>query len=184
MQFPATLVFGGRNPPPHPLGTGKFFRLALSIACNFQQLWFLVAEKFPPRNREIFLDWLYPFHAILSNFGFLVAESSHPHPPPPGTGKFFYSGSIHFMQFPATLVFGGRTACPPPPRTGETFKLDLSISCNFQQLWFLVAESSPPPQEQGNFFYTGSIYFMQFPATLVFGGRKAPPPPGTGNFFF
>ena len=146
MQFPATLVFGGRKVPPRK--REHFLKLDLSISCNFQQLWLLVAEKPPPpppRNRENFfrldlsiswqfpatlvfggrtarplppeqgklLNWIYPFHAISSNFGFWWQK--RPPPPPKGTGKTFYTRSIHFMQFPATLVSGGRT--PPPIHT-------------------------------------------------------------------
>ena len=62
------------KPPPEAAKQGNFFRLDLSISCNFQQLWVQLAES-PPLplsqpNREIFLDWIYSFHAISSNFGF------------------------------------------------------------------------------------------------------------------
>ena len=52
---------------------------------------------------------------------------------------------------------------------------DLSISGNFQQLWFLW-QKSPPPQDEGKFFDIRSIHFRQFPATLVFVAEKPPPP--------
>ena len=44
----------------------------------------------------------------------------HPPPPPdegksPPQEKFFYTGSIHFRQFPPTLVFVAEKS-PPPPR--------------------------------------------------------------------
>ena len=129
MQFPATFVQVAEKPPPSlsltpsPSSTspslpslslhqeqGIYFRLDLSISCNFQQLWFQVAERPPslppspsslppslpplpplplspppstsplplPRNREILFDWIYPFHAISSNFGFRWQKS----PPP------------------------------------------------------------------------------------------------------
>ena len=74
--------------PPHPGGgqTWKFFfRLDLSISCNFQQLWVQLAEK-PPEGGQtgkFFLDWIYPFHAISSNFGFSRQKS----PPPPKMGR-------------------------------------------------------------------------------------------------
>ena len=159
MQFPATLVFGfwwQKSLPPPPSG-----------------------------NRENFLDWIYPFHAISSNFGFC-----------------------------------GRKV-PPPPDEGKFFTLDLSISCNFQQLWFLVAEKphgfwqfaeqlapkiflhwnlsiscefpatlvfglaeKPPPPtrvKRENFFTLVSIHFMQFPSNFGFWWQKSPPPPGTGK---
>ena len=67
-----------------------------------------LAEKPPPptKNRENFLNWIYSFHAILSNFASAGRKA------PPGTGNIF-------------------------------FRLDLSISCNFEQLWFQVAEKTP-----------------------------------------
>ena len=46
-----------------------FFTLDLSISGNFEQLWFLWQESSPPM-REFFLNWIYPFQAISSNFGF------------------------------------------------------------------------------------------------------------------
>ena len=39
-------------------------------------------------------------------------------------------------------------APPPPPRGqrgGKILRLNLSISCNFQQLWFSWQKSLPPP---------------------------------------
>ena len=89
-----------KPPPPHLQEQGNFFRLDLSISCNFQQLLFrwqksphslppsLALSPFltpslppspslpppPPRNREIFLDWIYPFHAISQQLWFQVAE--------------------------------------------------------------------------------------------------------------
>ena len=104
-------------------------------------------------------------------------------PPPHNEGKFFDIGSIHFRQFPATLVFVAEK--PPPSRMRENcLKSDLSISGNFQQLWFLWQKiPPPPPQDEGTFFNIGSIHFRQFPATLGF-WQKSPPPSGWGNIFW
>ena len=68
---------------------------------------------------------------------------------------------------------------PPPPGWGKIFMTsDLSISGNFEQLWFLWQKCSPPaPQDEGNFFDFRSIHFRQFQATLVFVAEKPPPPP-------
>ena len=97
----------------------------------------------PPRWGNFFLHWIYPFQAILSNFGFC-----------------------------------GRKAPPPPRKIRQNiFTLDLSISGNFEQLWFLWQKSPPPPQDEAKFFYTGSIHFRQFWATLVFWQKSPPPPP-------
>ena len=52
-----------------------------------------LAEKPPPPNREIFLDWIYPFQTILSNFEFSWQKSS-PIPPQGGhTEKCFHMRS-------------------------------------------------------------------------------------------
>ena len=50
---------------------------------------------------------------------------------------------------------------PPPKDEGIFFRLDLSISDNFEQLWFLW-QKSPPPLNEGKIFDTRSIHFRQF----------------------
>ena len=111
----------GRKAPAPQVACGqtvKFFQ-TIFISCNFQQIWFswqksplthLVAKQWK------FLDWIYPFHAISSNFG-----------------------------------SAGRKACPlPSSGTVKFFRLDLSISCNFQQLWFSWQKSPLlPPAASG-----------------------------------
>ena len=95
-------------------------------------------------------------------------------PPPQDEGKFFDIRSIHFRQFQATLVF---VAEKPPSRMKENFLTsDLSISGNFEQLWFLWQKSPPPPKDEGKFFDIRSIHFRQFWATLVFVAEKPPSP--------
>ena len=50
------------------------------------------------------------------------------------------------MQFPATLVQLAEMPPPPPvAKQGKNLRLDLSISCNFQQLWSSWQKSPPPP---------------------------------------
>ena len=176
MQFPSTFFCDRKSPCPP--GWGIFFILGLSISWNFQQLCFLW-QKSPtppphPGKGTLFLHWIYPFHAISSNFGFCSRKA-----PSQDEGNFFYTGSIHFMQFSATLVFVAEKPPPPSRMNGKLFTLDLSISCNFQQLWYFVAEKPPPPGK-GNFFYTGSIHFMQF-QQLWFLWQKSPLP-GWGKF--
>ena len=225
--------FCGRKATP-PRMREFFFTLDLSISGNFKQLWFLWQKSSPPHPPiwgNNILHWIYPFQAISSNFGFCGRKA----PPPQDEGNFFYTGSIHFRQFWATLVFVaekppprmreiflhwiypfqaissnfgfcGRKA-PAPQDEGNFFTLDLSISGNFEQLWFLWQKSpppwmremfftldiyisgnfeqlwflwqkSPPPLGWGNFFYTGSIHFRQFPASnFGFYGKRAPPHP-------
>ena len=101
-------------------------------------------------------------------------------PPPQDEGKFFDLRFIRFRQFRATLVFVAEK--PPPPRMRENFLTsDLSVSGNFEQLWFLWQKSSPP-QDEGNFFDLRFIPFRQFRATLVFVAEKPPPPRMRENF--
>ena len=71
------------------------------------------------------------------------------------------------MQFPATL--GQLAEKPPPPaaKQGKILRLDLTISCNFQQHWFSWQKIPPTSGQTGKDFETGYIHFMQFPATLV-----------------
>ena len=121
--------------------------------------------------RENFWHQIYPFQAISSNFGFCDRKA-----PPQDEGKFFDTRSIHFRQFWATFIFV--TEKPPHPhRMREIFLTpDLSISGNFEQLWFLWQKSPPPCQDEGKFFDTRSTHFRQFWATLVFVAEKPPPP--------
>ena len=70
----------------------------------------------------------------------------------------------------------------PPPQWGNNFLTpDLSISGNFEQLWFWWQKSPPPIRE---IFHTRSIHFRQFWATLVFVAEKSPPPPPHEGKFF
>ena len=105
-----------------------------------------------------------------------------PPPPPPTsrqTEKNSETGSIHFMQFPATLVNWQKIPPPPNPlmaKQGKILRLDPSISCHFQQLWFTWQKSSPTPSSQtGKNSETRSIHFIQFRATLVQLAEKPPP---------
>ena len=73
---------------------------------SFKTKWKNAIFKIGP-SRKIFCNWIYPFHAISSNFSWQKA------PPPPLMKKIWdWNGSIHFMQFPATLV--QLTEKPPP----------------------------------------------------------------------
>ena len=126
---------------PHPIGWGKFFWHQIypfqAISSNFG----FCDRKAPlPGWGEIFWHQIYPIQAILSNFGFCGRKA----PPPQDEETFFDIRSIHFRQFWATLVF---VTEKPPPRMRETFLTpDLSVSGNFEQLWFLWQKSHPPPK--------------------------------------
>ena len=96
-------------------------------------------------------------------------------PPPQDEGKFFDLRFIRFRQFRATLVFVAEKPPPSPPRMREKFLTsDLSVSGNFEQLWFLW-QKSPPPGWGKNFW--PQIYpFQAILSNFGFCGRKAPPP--------
>ena len=86
--------------------------------------------------------------------------------------KSFYTGSIHFRQFQATLVFVAEK--PPPMDEGNLF---YTGSIHFRQFWatlVFVAEK-PPPQDEGNCFTLDLSIFRQFWATLVFVDEMSPP---------
>ena len=199
-QFRATLVFCGRKAPP-PRMRENFLTLDLSISGNFEWLWFLWQKSPPPRIGKIFWLQIYPFQAILSNFGF-VAENL-----PQDEGKLFDFRFIHFRQFQATLFLWQKS---PPPRLSENFLTsDLSISGNFDQLWFCGRKAprrlrenfwlqiypfqaifsnfgfcgrNPPPLGWGKNFDFRFIHFRQFRATLVIVAEKPPPPRMRENF--
>ena len=235
-QFWATLVFVAEKPPLQD--EGIFFTLDLSISGNLKQLWFLW-QKSPPAPEDegnIFLHWIYQFQVIMSNFGFCGRKAPPENvgkfftldlsisgnfkqlwflwqksPPTPKIRDFFYTGSIHFRQFWATLDFV--TQKPPPPQNEGIFLHWIypfqAISSNFG---FCGRKALPPPKMR-EILYTGYIHFRQFWATLVFVaekpplqdegfflhwiypfqaissnfsfcGRKAPPPPKMREIFF
>ena len=136
-QFWATLVLVAENLPSPD--EGKIFD---TRSIHFRQFWatLVLVQKSPPRWGKIFWHQIYPFQAILSNFG-----------------------------------FGGRKA-PATPRWGENFLTpDLSISGNFEQLWFWWQKSPLPLPDEGKNFDTRYIHFRQFQATLVLVAEKITP---------
>ena len=185
-----------------------FFYTGSIIFRQFPATLVFVAES-PLPDEGFFLHRIYPFQAIFQQLWFLWQKS----PPPPWWGKFFYTGSNHFRQFleifvllqkspprhqdvgnflyriypfqaiPSNFGFCGRKALHLPPGWGIFFTQDLSISGNFQQLWFLWQKSPLSPQDESKFFYTGSIHFGQFSATLVFVAEKPSPPRIRENYF-
>ena len=126
-----------RKAPPPPKDEGNFFYTGSIHFRQFEQFWFLWQKSPPPSQDEgiFFLHWIYPFQAILSNFGSAGRKA-----PSPKRGNFFtldLSISGNFEQ----LGFCGRKA-PPPSKMRKflfffIFTLDVSISGNFEQLWFL-----------------------------------------------
>ena len=70
----------------------------------------------------------------------------------------------------------GRRSPPPVAKQGNILRLDLSIWCNFQQLWLSWQESLPSPVAKQGKIMKLSIHFMYFPATLVQLAEKPHPP--------
>ena len=240
-QFWATLIFMAEKSPLPPRDEGNFFDTRSIHFRQFWATLVFVAEKPPLQDkRKFFGHQIYPFQAILSKFSLISGgcfsatkikvarnclklfiswifeqlwflwQKSLPPPPFKDEGKFFDIRSIQFRQFWATLIFVAEK--PPPPRMRENFLTpDLSISGNFEQLWFcgrkapprmrenfltpdisisgnfeqlwFCGRKSPPPTDEGNSFDTRSIQFRQFRVTLVFAGRKAPPSAWGKNFW-
>ena len=165
-----------KSPPPM---REIFLTPDLSISGNFEKLWFWWQKSPPPDEGKNFWHQIYPFQAILSNFGFCGRRAPHP----PGWGKFFWHQIYPFQAISGNFCFCGRKAPPPTPRMREKFLTpDLSISGNFERLWFLWQKS--PPLGWGKFFDTRSIHLRQFWATLVFVAEKPPPPPRMREIFW
>ena len=173
--------FCGRKAPPPihvrqfqaTLDEGKFFDTDLSISGNFEQLWFLWQKSPPPlpRMRENFLTSDLSISGNFEQLWFLWQKS----PPPPRMRENFLTlRSIHFRQFWATLVFVAEK--PPPPRMRENFLTsDLSISGNFEQLWFLWQKSPPPPPRMRENFLTSDLSISGNFKQLWFLWQKSPP---------
>ena len=163
-QFQATLVFVAEKPPLQD--EGKFFDTRSIHFRQFQVTLVFVAEKPLSQWGKIFWHQIYPFQAILSNFGFCGRRA----PLPQDEGKFFDIRSIHFRQFWATLVF----VAEKPPMRKNFLTPDLSISGNFEQLWFLWQKSPPPGW--GKILWHQIYRFQAISSNFGFCGRKAPPP--------
>ena len=158
MQFPATLVQLAEK-PPSPLAAGQW---------NF-------------------LDWIYPFHAISSNFSSAARKApcpsqwpvtrqwmffrlnlliscnfqqlwfswqKSPHPQWPDN-EIFLDWNYPFHTISSNFGSAGREVLPSAARQWDIFRLNLSISCNFQQLWFSWQKAPPncqhpdsPPSDQ------------------------------------
>ena len=170
----------GRKAPPPPRW-GKFFDFRF---IHFRLFWaslVFVAEKPPPPPPawgKFFWLWIYPFQVILSKFGFCGRKA-----PPPGWGKIFWLWIYPFQAILSNFGFCGRKA--PPPRMRENYlTLDLSISGDFEQLWFLWQKSPPPPRMRENFLTLDLSISGDFEQLWFLWQKAPPPPPGWGKIFW
>ena len=199
-QFPATLVLWQKGPLPQD--EGNYFTLDYHFR-QFPATLVYVAEKPPPpRMREFFLHWIYPFQVISSNFGFCGRKAPpHPHQdegnfftldlsisgnfqqlwflwqkaPSPRMREIFLHWIYPFQAIWAMLDFVAEKP-PPPQDEGNLFTLDLSISGNFQQLWILCQKTSPPLPLRMREIILHWIYpFQAISSNFGFCGRKVPP---------
>ena len=166
-QFWVTLVLVAEKPPPPPHDEGNFFDLR---SIHFRHFWatlVLVAEKPPPPMREIFWHQIYPFQAILSNFGFGGRKA-----PFPRRGKFFWPQIYPFQAILSNFGFGGRKV---PPMREIILTPDLSISGNFEQLCFWWQKSPPSPRWGKFLFFTSDLSISGHFEQLWFWWQKPPP---------
>ena len=110
---------------------GIFFRLDLSISCNFRQF-APVGRKAPPPQQENFFKT--GFVHFMQFWATLLQLVEMPPPPPPGTGKIIWHWIYPFHTILSNFASAGRQA--HPPKQGNFFRLDVSISCNFKQICF------------------------------------------------
>ena len=176
----------GRKAPPSPRW-GKFFWLQIypfqAILSNFG----FCGRKDPPSGwGKIFWLWIYPFQVILSKFGFcgrkvpplfclLVRHSAH-------VAAHDITSQTDISCIIEYHIGDELAEKPTPPDEGNFLSSDLSISGNFEQLWFLW-QKSPPPPDEGNFSDFGSIHFRWFWASLLFVAEKHPPARMRENFW-
>ena len=173
------LWFWWQISPPPPKMRGTFFTLDLSISVNFEKLWFLWQKSpLPSQDEGFFLHWIYPFQAILSYFGFLWQKS----PPPPKMREVFLHWNYTFQSILSNFGYCGRKAPHPSQDEGNFFTLDLSISGNFEQLWFLLQKSLPHPP-CGKIFLHWIYPFQTILSYFGFLWQKTPSPQDEGSFF-
>ena len=105
----------------------------------------------------------------------------HPQPlPTPRMREIFLTSDL-FQVISSNFGFCVRKAPPAPPRMRENILTsDLSISGNFEQLWFLW-QKSPPSQDEG-IFLTSDLSISGNFEQLWFLWQKSPPPQDEGKF--
>ena len=199
--------FGGRKAHPDE---GNFFD---TRSIHFREFWatlVLVAEKppHPPDEGKIFWHQIYPFQAILSNFGFGGRKDPSPsqmrgkflipdisisgnfkqlwfwwqkRPPTATWGKIFGHQIYPFQEILSNFGFGGRK--PPLPRWGKNFWHQIypfqAILSNFG----FGGRKAPHPQMRENFLTPDLSISGNFELTLVLVAEKPPPPPRWGKIF-
>ena len=186
-NFEQLWCFCGRKAPsPHPPpGWGKHFFNFRSIHFRqFQATLVFVAEKPSLHQDEAkFFDFRsIHFRQIWATLVF-VAEK--PPPLPPRMRQHFFWLQIYpFQSISSNFGFCGRKA-PPYTRMSENFLTsDLSISGNFEKLWFLWQKSPASPPGWGKIFWLRIYTFQAILSNFGFCGRKAPPSPQDEAKFF
>ena len=146
MQFPATLSLAGRK-IPNPGTKQKFLQTEFIHFRPFSATLGSAGNYAPPSGQtgKIFRLDLF----ISGNFQQLWVQLAVK--PPSRKTEIFYSGSIHFRQFPATLPLAGRKSPFHQPNR-KFFRLELFISGNFQQLWVQLAKKTSPVAKYGIYF--------------------------------
>ena len=84
--------------------------------------------------------------SISGNFQQLWVELAVKLPPPRAKQAKFLDWIYSFQAISSNFTFNCQLSSPPRGQTGKNFRLDLSISGNFQQLWVqLAVKPSPSP---------------------------------------
>ena len=147
-----------KSPHPHPKWPNRENSETRSIHfMQFPATLVQLPEKPPPLqqpNRDKVWDWIYPFHAISSKF-----DSAGRKAPTPQwlNREKFWDWIYPFHAISSNFGSAARKAPPPAAKQGKILRLDLSISCNFQQLWFSWQKSPPPQQPNREKFLDISI---------------------------
>ena len=146
---------------------------------HWTSLWFCGRKGPPPGWGNIFWPQIYPFQAILSNFGFCGRKAS----PSQDERDFFDFRFIHFRQFPATLDFVAEKPPPPPQDEGKFFDCRFIHFRQFPATLVFVAEKPPPTPGWGKIFWLQIYPFQTISSNFGFLWQKSPPHPRMGENF-
>ena len=166
------------NPPPPAAKEGKNYETESIHFMQFPATLVQLAEKpLPPppsgQRKKKFWDWIYPLHAISSNFG--SAGRKAPPPPPSQRGKKFWGWIYPFHAISSNFGSAGRKAPPPMAKERKNSVTESIPFMQFPATLVQLAEKSPPVAKEGKFWHW--IYpFCAISSNFGSAGRKAPPP--------